>query len=334
VIKFSVSNIKTVVNTAGVWTKKHSPELLLVGGTVTLVGAIVTAAKAGSETPEIIYDHTDRLRDAKIAYARDKEVNKTDIVKVYGKTALNMAKSYAPSIALTALSITCYFSAYGIIKKRYTALSAAYVALDNSFKLYRQRVIEDRGEEADRYYLTGEKPANMTLTDENGEKTKLKAISGNGEIASPYAFKFGKYKASGEKNNRWQNNDILNRAFLCGQQDYLTDALYLRCVFDDDHNVIKRGSVMLNEIRELCGEDPCSTGAVVGNRFSNGEPGCNGFIDFNIVDGIEKDPETGRDIPFYIINPNVDGLIYDLLDQFEEKPFQPKTNKFTKDEVE
>ena len=81
---------------------------------------------------------------------------------------------------------------------------------------------------------------------------------------------------------------------------------------------------MLNELRELCGESSTTTGSVVGNRFSNGEPGCNGFIDnTRIMEGIEVDPDTGDEIPCIYIDPNVDGLIYDLLDKFEEEPFYP-----------
>ena len=82
---------------------------------------------------------------------------------------------------------------------------------------------------------------------------------------------------------------------------------------------------MLNEIRDLCGEDPNSTGAICGNRYGNGTPGANGYIDFRIIESKEIDPETGKEIPCLFINPNVDGMIWDLIDEKEKVPFQPST---------
>jgi hypothetical protein len=244
---------------------------------------------------------------------------------VYARTTGNLAIEYAPAVALTTLSITSFCASYGILKKRYVALGVAYNVLQQSFDTYRQRVIEAEGREKDVQYLTGEKLKSITLVDEEGNKTKGKALADvqNGSLASPYAFKFGKYKENGEINIQWENNQSYNLSYVLGQEDYLNDQLYFRCIFDENHNVIKRGSVFLNEIRVLLGEDPTTAGAVVGNRFGNGEPGCNGYIDFRVVNGIEKDPFTGEDIPCLWIDPNVDGLIYDKLEEFEDVPFYP-----------
>ena len=210
------------------------------------------------------------------------------------------------------------------MKKRYTTLALAYSALEQSFRKYRERVIADRGQDADTYYLTGEKPKEVTVKDEEGNKKKVKQlVLPDGSIASPYAFKYSKYKENGELNHQWQEDINLLRAYALGQQDYLNNQLYLRCLYDDNHDVLVRGAVMLNEIRDVLGEDPTPTGAVVGNRFGNGEEGCNGYIDFNMIEATETDPETGREIPCIFVNPNVDGLIYDLLGKREPVPFTP-----------
>ena len=210
------------------------------------------------------------------------------------------------------------------MKKRYTTLAIAYSALSESFKLYRQRVIEDKGEDADLYYLTGNKPKEVTVKDGNGEKVKVKTLTlPDGSVASPYAFKFSKYKENGELNHQWQNDPNLNRMYILGQQDYLNDQLYMRCLFDSKHRVLSRGCVFLNEARDYLGEDATTTGSVTGWRFSNGEPGCNGYIDFHLVESTEIDPETGKEIPCTFINPNVDGLIFDLVGQKEKVPFEP-----------
>ena len=46
-----------------------------------------------------------------------------------------------------------------------------------------------------------------------------------------------------------------------------------------------------------------------------------------MIEATEIDPADGKEIPCIIINPNVDGLIYDLVEQFEEIPFEPTYDK-------
>lgn len=326
------TNAKALVRTAGLWTKNHAPELLLAGGTISFVATVVTASRATVKAQDILEEHQENMRDIKIAQATADEETyseqdiKKDTIVVYSRTGFELVKRYALPAGCAALSLTCFFASYGIMKKRYVALGAAYTALNESFNLYRQRVIEDKGQEADLYYLTGVKASSITEKDEDGNKTKktiIKDLNGNEIVASPYMFKFSKYKENGDRNNYWSSEDSLNRAYILGQVDYLNDALYLRCVRDRNGDVVKRGSVFLNELREALGEDVCTVGSVVGWRFSNGEPGCNGFIDVNLVEGREPDPITGAEMTCYYLNPNVDGLIYDLVDKFEDKPFTP-----------
>ena len=316
-----IGNAKNLLRTGQAWASNHSPELLLAGGIVAFGATIYMAAKAGSQTEDILEDHAEALEEVK----KDENVTKKEVVSVYGHTGLELAKLYAPTAGCAALSLTCFCASYGILKKRYVALGAAYTALNESFVLYRQRVIDDKGREQDIYYLTGKKPEKITVEHEDGTTEKVKAYAElpDGSIASPYAFKFGKYREDGERNLQWQNNMLLIRQYATGHQDYFNDQLYCRSVFDNNHKVIKRGAVFLNEIREALGETSSTSGSVVGNRFGNGEPGCNGYIDFRMIEAYEKDPDTGKDIPCIWIDPNVDGLIYDLVEKFEDVPFSP-----------
>lgn len=316
-----LKTVKTTAKVAVGWTKHHAPQLLMAGGVLAGGAALYTTGRAAVKTQDILVDHKVDLNHAKTI--EDKKL----VRKTYAATSLRVAKEFAPAAGFAALSTTCFFAAYGILQKRYTVLSAAYVALDNSFKLYRQRVIEDKGVEADQYYLTGIKPKTVTTKDpETGEKVKSQVTDfGNGVvIANPYAFKFGKRRDDGELNPYWQKNLTLDRSFLLGQIDYFNDQLYLRSIKDNEGRIIKRGAVMLNEFRDACGQTQTTTASVVGNRFGNGEPGCNGFISEDcLIEGTEIDPDTGEEIPCIYVNPNVDGMIYDLLDKFEDEPFYP-----------
>lgn len=313
------STVKTLFETGKIWTSNHSPELLLAGGIITFGASLYLSAKAGSETIEIIEEHKEELEEVKA----DEDHTKKDVVAAYGHTGVKLAKKYAPAAGCAALSLTCFCASYGILKNRYVVLAGAYTALQESYTLYRQRVIDDSGREKDIYYLTGKKPEKIEVENADGKKEKTKAYYElpDGSIASPYAFKFGKYKENGSKNLQWQNDMHYLRQFALGMQDYYNDQLYLRCKFDKDQRVIKRGSVFLNETRDAFGEDASTAGAVVGNRFGNGEPGCNGYIDYRMIEAYEKDPDTGKDIPCIWIDPNVDGIIYDLVENFEKIPF-------------
>lgn len=323
-LKFNVSNLKAVASLAKTTIVKHSPEILMAVGAVSFVGTVVAASKATVDSQEILEEHRDNLRDIEI-FDNDNpgEINpKKERLVVYKDTSLALARKYAPATACAALSLTCFFGAFGIMRKRYTTLAVAYTALEESFRKYRERVIADKGADADLYYLTGAKTKEITVKDEDGKKTKIKQlVLPDGSVASPYAFKFGKYREDGSINQQWLNDPTLLRGYVLGQVDYLNNRLAERCVLTDDYRVLVRGTVFLNELRDLFGEGPTETGAVVGWRYSNGEPGCNGYIDAHLIEATEEDPETGDMIPCIFVNPNVDGLIYDLVGKKEKIPF-------------
>lgn len=337
----NLSNIKNFARIAKHTIIKYSPEILMGLGAGTFVATIVAASKETIKEQEILEEHSEALGDIEFMHVEgDIDVNALDDEtelfflddkaykasrrNVYLNTVKETTVNYLPSVILGTTSLACFFGAFGIMKKRYATLVVAYTALEESFRAYRQRVIEDKGADADLYYLTGQKTKEITTKDENGNKVKQKQlILPDGTVASPYAFKFSKYKENGGLNSQWSTDNLINLAYVKGQMDYLNDTLYSRCVFNAKHEVVTRGWIMLNEARDLLGEDGNTTGSVVGWRYSNGEPGCNGYVDFNLVEAMENDPETGEMIPYIFINPNVDGLIYDLIGKKEPKPFMP-----------
>ena len=330
-----LANIKAFARVAKQTIVKYSPEILMCMGGATFVATVVVACKETVKEQELLEDHEAALDYVDIMNEEgelDDKAWKVSRRNVYIATIKKTTINYAPATILGVTSIACFFGAFGIMKKRYATLVMAYTALEESFRKYRQRVIETRGSDEDIYYLTGAKPKEITQKNEDGTKTKIKQlVLPDGTIASPYAFKFGKYNEDGSLNKQWSEEQSMNFSYLLGQQDYLNRMLYVRCIFDDDHKVLIRGSVLLNEIRDLCGKKPTPTGAVVGNLFGNGEPGRNGFIDFQLVGASEKDPLTGKDIPCVFVNPNCDGMIYDLLGKPEKIPFEPQYNPWGED---
>lgn len=318
---------------------KYSPEILMGLGAVSFVSTIVVASKETVKEQEILDDHEETLAYVQKAYeypedleyVMDEKAYKKSRRCVYIDTIKRTSINYAPAVILGATSLTCFFGAFGIMKKRYTTLVVAYTALEESFRRYRERVVAEQGAEADLRYLTGAETKEITVKDDDGKKHKVKRlVLPDGSIASPYAFKFSKYKENGEINKQWSDNPLMNRSYVYGQIDYLNNQLmYERTVYDHNHRVKVRGWVFLNELRELMGEDGNTTGSVVGNMLGNGEPGCNGYINPKITEITEKETildfdgnPVEKDIHTMIIDPNVDGLIYDLIGKPEKEPFE------------
>lgn len=324
-----ITSLKSGARVVGRFCKKNSPELLLAAGVATFVGTVVVACKETRRTDEILDEFHEVKDDINKDHAiMDKEdftekEYKFEITKLYFRTGGRIALNYAPAAALGGLSLTCFLGSYGILKKRNTALLAAFNTVNTAFQAYRARVIEKEGQDADLYYMTGQQVKTITVKDENGNKVKEKIPIGPADPRALYAFRFWKYKENGEKNQQWSDVDpLFNDMFLRGMQNELNDTLYLRTIFTEDgeHRVIQPGHVFLNEIRDLLGEDHNMVGSIVGNLYSDKlADGCDGYINFNSQEFEEPDPQTGEMIKGWWIYPNVDGVIYDLLDQWKEK---------------
>ena len=128
--------------------QKHSPEILVVAGVVGTVASAVMACKATTKLSNILNeskDSIDSIHEA-MEYPENlpedytKEDGKKDLAIVYTQTALKLVKLYAPSVILGSLSITAILTSNKILRKRNVALAAAYTAVDNGFKNYRNNV--------------------------------------------------------------------------------------------------------------------------------------------------------------------------------------------------
>ena len=316
---------RTIIN----FCSKRSPELLIAAGIISFGATVYAVAKESKKQENINEDFEEEKGDIKVDYTTTEEMTdwdyKKELAGCYLRYVGRSAQNYGPAIGFSLLSVGCFLTSYGIMRKRNLAILAAYNAVSEAFKDYRARVIEKEGKDADLYYMTGSKVKSITVTDENGEKHKEKLLV-DGSASGLYSFKFSKYKENGERNQQWSDTDpLFNDMYLRGMQNELNDTLYLRTIFDDNHNVIQPGHVFLNEIRDLLGEDHTMVGSIVGNLYSPSPiDGCDGYINFNMIKGEEVDPDSGKMIDFWMITPNVDGVIYDLLDQWKERKALPQ----------
>ena len=163
--------------------KVNSPTLLLIAGTTAVVTGTALAVKGGLELDRITDQHAetlDRIADAKEdenlpEYTEEKAEG--DVVRTYYNTGRELVKTFAPAVALVGLGIGCFFWSNGIMKHRNLLLAGTVTALEQSFQQYRQRVIEEFGEDKDQDYRTGvyRSEEKVKITDpETGKKKTVK----------------------------------------------------------------------------------------------------------------------------------------------------------------
>ena len=303
-----ITHLTRTLNRTGLKIKKHSPEILLVTGTVGIVASTVMACKATLKVEEIVDEAKDKLdtihrvsSDPTKAEQYPEEDSKKDLTIVYTQTAVKFIKLYGPSVTIGVASLACMIGSNRILNKRNAALAAAYAAVDKSFKEYRGRVIERFGKQMDRElrYNIKAQEIEETTVDENGKETVTKKTV---EVMDPnnysqYAIVFD------DGNEGWDPDPERSKYFLIQQQNWANERLK------------SRGHLFLNEVYDMLGAKRTKAGAQVGWVYD--ENNCEGdnFVDFGIFDtnspkardfvnGIEK---------VIVLDFNVDGYILDMI---------------------
>ena len=310
-------NMSNIVNSAtktfhrvGFQIKKHSPEILLVTGITGVVTSAVMACKATTKVDAIIEEskksidmihkgmETGNICDVEYT----EEDGKKDLAIVYIQTGVKFAKLYGPSVLLGLTSIGCILASNNIIHKRNVALSAAYTAIDTSFKGYRSRVIERFGESMDRelrYNIKTQEVKETVVDEETGKKKTVKSTVSvvDPNTYSDYARFFDEYCAG------WTKDAEYNLMFLRQQQNYANELLKAR------------GHLFLNEVYDMLGIDRTKAGNIVGWIYDEKHPIGDNFVDFGIY---VLDNEKARDFVngrerSILLDFNVDGDILSLM---------------------
>ena len=310
-------NMSNIVNSAtktfhrvGFQIKKHSPEILLVTGITGVVTSAVMACKATTKVDTIIEESKksiDTIHEGMEAgnicdVEYTEEDGKKDLAIVYIQTGVKFAKLYGPSVLLGLTSIGCILASNNIIHKRNVALSAAYTAIDRSFKSYRSRVIERFGESMDRelrYNIKTQEVKETVVDEETGKKKTVKSTVSvvDPNTYSDYARFFDEYCAG------WTKDAEYNLMFLRQQQNYANELLK------------SRGHLFLNEVYDMLGIDRTKAGNIVGWVYDEKHPIGDNFVDFGIY---VLDNEKARDFVngrerSILLDFNVDGDILSLM---------------------
>lgn len=299
---------------------QNKPEIMLAAGILGIVGATILACRATRKAEELISDRNEEENDflysegCKEKIEEDgtkvivpaREITDEDrkvVKKIYVKYGLKVAKCYAPVVALELASFGLIIKANSVQKDRLSGLAAAYMAVDQAYKKYRQAVINELGEEKDIEFRTGAKKGKLQeiVEDEEGNK-KLEKTEGYRLEDGTYVDEYSRF--FDESCPDWKKSPELNKQFLMIQQSQANEKLKIQ------------GHLFLNEVYDMLGIPRSAAGAMVGwlypsDRFNNLQ--INGFVDFGMTD-VYKNPNCPDFINGYersiLLNFNPDGCIY------------------------
>jgi hypothetical protein len=307
-MRFVPNAVSTRVARTVLLSQKNSPSILFVGGIVGVVATTVAASRATLHLEEVI-DKTASDREKmeglwddnkfKRPEVRDysEKQYKQDKAVLWVRGVGDIARLYAPTVVLGAISIGMLTKSHNILTQRNAGLTAAYAAVDKAFRQYRQRVVEELGEEKDREFRHGSESRTVVVEDKNGpKKEKVKSFKDGGSMYSAIWD---------ESNPNWSHHPEVNVMFLRTAQKYATDRLRAN------------GHLFLNDVRRELGLEDTSLGAQVGWLWGPGQDEGDGYVDFGIFDSPDMnrlfDFVTGREGGI-LLDFNVDpGVIWDKI---------------------
>lgn len=302
-------NFKPLINEVKFFFKKNGPDILVVTGVVGTVTGVVLACKATTKLEPILEEHniakeeipqsivtTEKhgLQTTKYEVANP-DYNK-QLTGLYFRTGWKVTKLYAPSVLLIGGSLAAIIGSHGMLTKRNAALSAAYSSAIESFRQYRENVIEKYGENADTELMYGAKikkgKDGEVVTLKATDKTLLKDV----DISRFFDLDHSQLAYDNIYDNLEQLNNIES---WCNRK------------------LMSEGVLVLNDVYKALGFEPISQGYILGWVYKANSPDTNNlvkFITYNLDrDNINNMPEDRRLEPSILINFNVMGNIYDFM---------------------
>lgn len=288
---------------------EKSPEVLIGLGVGSFIGSTVVACKATLNASHVLERHEDRLKTIDDARELSKnELNyskKEEVRDRFMSNALmvkEFAQLYGPSVILGTAGLVCIVKSRNIMKDRNLALISAYNLVSKGFELYRSRVREELGDDMDHHFkygtALGEKVE--TIVGEDGKKIKVKTVEQVLDGDPKKIEDAGYERVFDVRCSSWCNNDDYNLMFIKSKQDWFNLLLS------------RDGTVFLNDVYQELGFPKTKAGQMVGWSNKGNNLSRDGAIIFKI-EKIRSDHYGPNEASAFIIDFNVDGVIYDQL---------------------
>lgn len=291
------------IGNTGLKLKKHSPEIMLVGGVVGGVVSTVMACKASTKVNDVIEEAKENLEIIREAELDEKEAVKAKAA-VYLHTGGKLVKLYGPSVAIGTASVVSVLASNNILRKRVVAHASVAAAATSSLKEYRGRVVERFGEELDKelYYDIKPREVEEIVVNEKGEeetvnKTVETVDTKAAKIMSPFSVFFD------ETCPCWHRNAEYNKNFLLQQQRYANEKL------------VSQGHLFINEVYDMIGVPRTEAGQIYGWVHRPDDPNFENYIDFGLANIHDKDARlfiNGHE-QSVLLDFNPDGDVFKLM---------------------
>jgi len=303
--KAANATVKTFHSAVGL-TKRFSPQILMGIGIAGVVTAGVLACRATLKLEDVVAAAEVDAEEVKEAHKRDEFDSETAYTKalsrVYINRGLQVAKLYAIPLSVGTVGIGCLLGSYGVLNQRNVASIAAYQTLASGFQQYRERVVNDLGEDKDKEYRFGIVEREVPEFDAEGNQTGTKTVSDVVINDKDYARIFDEGNT-----DLWSRVPGMNQLTLTNQQNWLNDRLNAR------------GYVFLNDVYKALGFPETPEGQVVGwlseSHRNFDAKTMDGEIDFGLA-LIEAEGRANFEDPFegsVLLDFNVDGYMQHLI---------------------
>lgn len=298
--------------------KKASPTIMVVAAGVLGIAATVSACKATLKAKDILDEHNEKVANihekAETAPTTDtgenpytEEEMKNDITHTYVQTGLKLAKVYAPAVGMGIAAGSCMFGSHHIMTKRNASMTAAYIALDQAFGEYKNRVAERFGTQVQKELEQNVKTVGVESkkTNDDGSEELIKEYT---DVAmksdDPYSLIFDETVSS------WQPDADLNRNFL-----YLMEC-------QANRRLKMQGHLFLNEVLDMLGNHGGESlrtpvGQITGWIYDPNDPTKHNCVDFGVTKYAKDNDALNNFIdgfePSVVIHFNCDGPIIDKI---------------------
>lgn len=299
--KYIPKRLTRFVGKSSVKLSKHTPTILVVGGTAGLVATAFVAARAVRKAEPILAQH--RAERANVGSVppkgggvnpeRRKEVQ-VQILEIYYNTSLELVKVYGPAIVLGTLSAASILYGHKLIHGRHLATLAAYSGLSEQFASYRGRVRQTLGEKAEKDIFNGAHGEYVEDSDHKGE-FKLQPVWNDGDPSPSLRPWFD------ETNEYFRQDPEVNKMWLTGVQTHINQLFQVK------------GHMFLNEVKDALNMPRTPDGQVLGWVLGAGTG--DNFVDFGFL--ANDDPNTvafrNGETARVQLNFNVDGIVHELI---------------------
>ena len=149
--------MNNLVKQSQLFVKRNASTILTCVGGVGVVATSIMAVKATPKALRLIEVATEE---------KGEELTKLEVVKVAGSI-------YIPSVVTGIATLACIFGANVLNKRQQAALMSAYALLDNSYREYKNKVVELYGEAADiriREELAKDKYEEADISEDDGKQ--------------------------------------------------------------------------------------------------------------------------------------------------------------------